>query len=375
MSAWWNLPRAPGNPGILWWDKWLVALTLLAVGAEMAFRTDLPGSPWVIVVGIVIAGSLLWRRTHPLLAVAAAFAVTAVANIAALINEDWNWELFAGVAILLIPYSLMRWGSGREGLAGIGIIAASYLLTIPTLTDLEESIGGIVVLAIPAIIGAEVRALGTRRRNQIKQARIMERGELARELHDTVAHHVSAIAVQAQAGRELAKADPASAVDRLGVIEAEATKTLREMRAMVGALRSGGEAETSPRRGIADLEALAATAKGPLTVNVEMDAGLDHLEPTVDSAIYRMAQESLTNSLRHATGAKTVQIRVSDAGDSVHLEVEDDGIPPLRRGDTGYGLIGMEERAQLLGGTFRAGPSKPRGWIVEADLPKNGAGK
>ena len=196
-----------------------------------------------------------------------------------------------------------------------------------------------------------------------------------RTIRTTVAHHVSAIAVQAQAGREMAKVDPSSAIERLAVIEAEATKTLREMRAMVGALRSSGDLETAPRRGIGDLNALATTTESPLAVDVEVDGSLKDLEPAVDSAIYRLAQESLTNSIRHAMGAKRVRIQVSDGQDWVHLRVEDDGVPAARQGDTGYGLIGMQERTQLLGGTFRAGPSPTRGWVVEATLPKSEANR
>jgi signal transduction histidine kinase len=203
--------------------------------------------------------------------------------------------------------------------------------------------------------------------------KVREREQLARELHDTVAHHVSAIAVQAQAGRAGAAASPQAALDALAVIEREASRTLAEMRAMVGALRYTG-ADLAPQRGVADLHELALRV--PQRLDVEIDDHLGALSPAVDSAIYRIAQEAVTNAGRHARGATRITVRVASSPTHVTLTVADDGAggaydPTMSRG---FGLLGMAERAHLLGGSFSAGPSTPRGWAVVAELPRSGVG-
>ena len=141
------------------------------------------------------------------------------------------------------------------------------------------------------------------------QIRSQERVGLARELHDMVAHHVSAIAVQAQAGRTLAGQRPEAALEALAVIEGEASRTLAEMRAMVRVLRDGAPAEYAPQPGVADLVSLARRDPVPV-VDVEVPDDLDELPLQVDAAVYRLAQEALTNALRHARNASRVEIRV-----------------------------------------------------------------
>jgi signal transduction histidine kinase len=274
--------------------------------------------------------------------------------------------------VLLFPYSLMRWASGKESIAGLLLVWATYLTAIHEAVDLSEVIGGAVVLAIPAILGAEVRSWSGRRRRERGQIRLKERELLARDLHDTVAHHVSAIAIQAQAGKELAKTDPEAALATLSVIEGEASRTLHEMRTMVGALRDGEEPELAPPRGVADLHRLADTAGDAPPVSVELIGEFNDVQPAVDSALYRLAQESITNAIRHARAASRVEVKVVEQPRSVMLTVVDDGEPSLMPAEAGYGIIGMEERTKLLGGSFKAGPAPGKGWRVVAVLPKNG---
>jgi signal transduction histidine kinase len=202
---------------------------------------------------------------------------------------------------------------------------------------------------------------------------LQERAELARELHDTVAHHVSAIAIRAQAGRTLSGTDPKAALEALQVIEEEASKTLAEMRVMVGALRRGEEPELGPVPGIADIERLARdTGEGP-ELSVSISGDLDGIARAVDAAIYRLAQESITNALRHARHATNIEVAITGDGKWARLTVNDDGesrhtgIP-----EPGFGLIGMGERVKLLGGSLETGPGPVRGWVVSAVLPKDG---
>ena len=182
----------------------------------------------------------------------------------------------------------------------------------------------------------------------------------------------SAIAVRAQAGRYVAASDPERAIDSLRVIEEEASRALSEMRVMVGALRDGEGAELKPQRGVSDLLELAREATSPV-VTVQLIGTSDDLSSAVGAAVYRMAQESVTNALKHARNATRVDVRVQEGASDICLTVVDDGEPssaPAER--QGYGLLGMRERAALLGGTFEAGPQRPGGWQVTAQLPRTG---
>jgi len=372
LRSWWAEPRAPENPGRLFWDKWLVVGLIAAAILEGILRTDVVWRPLAILFAIAGAITLLWRRTHPLTVVALLFGSVTLLNIAVLIGGDASFGLYTMVYVLLVPYALLRWGSGRESVLGLAIALVSFVLSILADTsDLGETLGGGLLLFFPAALGAAFRYRANSQMREKEQIRLLEREQLARELHDTVAHHVSAIAIQAQAGRTVAAGDPDAALEALEVIEKEASRTLAEMRAMVGALRLGEEPELAPQRGVADVKILAGTVGEP-AVEVEVFGDLSGLQPAVDTALYRLAQESITNAVRHARDATMVKVRVAGEGPNVRLTVRDDGIgTPLPDSDSGYGLIGMGERATLLGGTFEAGPAEDGGWTVTAVLPKN----
>ncbi len=228
-------------------------------------------------------------------------------------------------------------------------------------------------LLFPAALGASVRYRSTARLREIDQVKLREREQLARELHDTVAHHVSAIAIQAQAGQTVAPAHPEAAVRALEVIEEAASRTLAEMRSMVGVLRDDEEPDLAPQRGVADIERLARDAAHGPRVDVELSGDLDELRPSVGAAMYRLAQESITNAMRHARHATRIDVSVAGEDDWVRLTVRDDGEAKTGGPGPGYGLVGMSERATLLGGTLEAGPS-PEGWTVSAVLPRAGTG-
>jgi signal transduction histidine kinase len=189
-----------------------------------------------------------------------------------------------------------------------------------------------------------------------------------------VAHHVSAIAIQAQAGLVLARSSaPGGAADALEVIDREAARTLTEMRAMVGALRDRrSQSSAAPRRRVADIEQLAATGTDSLRVDVELRGELAGLTPALEAALYRVAQESLTNAQRHAHLATRVEVTVTGTPTEVELTVSDDGARASSLRAPGYGLVGMTERATLLGGTLVAGPGAERGWCVRVVLPRPG---
>src|SRR3954452_16272734 len=337
---------------------------------EGVLRDDVTWRPFVTIVTVGLAPLLLWRRTHPLACVVVGFGTGMVLGLASQLAGIPGVGLNTMVYILVLVYALVRWGSGRQIVIGLAVVLVAAAFSIATdYTGPAELFGGFGILAAAAAGGAAFRYRAESWRRAMNEIRSQERVGLARELHDMVAHHVSAIAVQAQAGRAMAGQRPEVALEALAVIEGEASRTLAEMRAMVRVLRDGAPAEYTPQPGVADLVSLARREPVPV-VDVEVPGDLDGLPLQVDAAVYRLAQEALTNALRHARNASRVEIRVAEGGGTLRLRVTDDGqIDPGRSASHGFGLLGMTERVQLLGGTLLAGPSPEGGWAVDAELP------
>lgn len=384
-------PAIENPPKRVWRDWVLLAIALTSVAIEAVIHTDLVWRPWTLAISFGIAIALMWRRTHPFITTAGALIVISATDLITILTRAGAVEPISGASILVHVYAVFRWGSGRARGVCFGLMMVTYVFgLLKNVEQLEDGIGGIIVFLFPAVIGALVRhhfAVRVQRREQVKYE---QRQQLARELHDTVAHHVSAIAVQAQAGRFLAQSDQptslAGASNALEVIEEEASRALAEMRAMIGSLRdTDSPADMAPLKGLADLPELATagSARYP-AVQISQAGNIDDVRPTVGAAIYRMAQESITNAVRHAHNATNVRVHVVGGADAVTLTVADDGdtssisqSPKQARGmpSGGYGLIGMQERASLLGGNMKAGPnpaSQTRGWLVEATIPCQG---
>lgn len=372
----WAQPRAADPPGPLTRDLLFVAAVAVAATVELLTREQLvwPALSWVVTVGL--AGLLPWRRVRPLLVFVASFATVSAVDVVALLR-DVEWEgLNTSAFMLVLPYALARWGSGREVGIGALVMVVPLGLSVVAGDPVGEVLGGALVVLLSFAVGIAVRSSFELRAEEVAGLRSRERAELARELHDTVAHHVSAIAVQAQAGRVVAGSRPDAAVEALGVIEEEATRALEEMRSMVGALRQGDAADLRPQQGIRDLLRLERTggATGPRVV-VTIAGGLDEVRPSVDAACFRLAQEAVTNSLRHARHASQVDVLVDGDEEHVRVTVVDDGRSSgtSMTSGQGFGLVGMAERAKLLGGTFDAGPRPDGGWTVVATLPRRSA--
>jgi signal transduction histidine kinase len=341
--------------------------------AEVVLRQDLAPWPLLIVAALAVIVPLLWRRTHPLLAVLVCFGTLTAVDIVRILSGAHGVLLNSISATLILAYAVFRWGSGREAACGLGVIllwlAISY---VADPMSLWATIAGYAFFLFAAALGAATRFRAKIRIRDIDQAKAREREQLARELHDTVAHHVSGIAIQAQAGRAIAASHPERAIEALAVIEDAATRTLTELRAIVGVLRASQDTEFAPQPGMAEVERLATHRQARPSVEVTLSGELDDLSPAVEAAIYRLAQESITNARRHARQATQVTVAVTGDDNQIRLTIEDDGSPAGGRTEAGYGLVGMRERATLLGGTFRAGPGAETGWRVEAVLPRTG---
>lgn len=370
LAGMWAEPR-PAGPPVRVWRDWALFSGLVAISLiEVLLREDRAWAPLVVGVSVVVAACLLWRRTRPLAAVAAAFGTLLAFDIARIVAIDaTGLDSIAGV--LVLPYALLRWGAGREAALGLGIILIWLPVTLAAVpTSPAEMVAGYGFFLFSAALGAAVRYRTSSRVREIEQVRLRQRNELARELHDTVGHRVSAIAVQAQAGRALSAADPKRALATLVTIEEEASRTLKEMRALVGVLRDGTDADLAPRRGLADIERLARPGGEVLGVRVQVSNDVEAVDPAVSTALYLIAAEAVNNATRHASGATKVTVDVTASRSQVRLRVHDDGVASTTSfPHVGYGLRGMAERANLLGGTLRAGPDPDGGWTVDASLP------
>jgi len=343
----------------------LVPLAVL----EGVLRPDLPWRYFSVALTLGLIPTLLWRRTRPLPMVAIVFSCT---GLVALFTGGESAETNTMAFLLIVMYSLFRWGSGREAVIGLAIMLVGVSVPIASgRLPLPDAIGAFAVMLSALALGVAFRYRAGTRARELDRVKLLEREQLARDLHDTVAHHVSAMAIRAQAGLAVAATRPEAAAEALRVIEAEAGRALTEMNAMVRVLRRDRPAELAPGRRITDLRELAGRPRVGPAVDVELSGDLDGIPPSVEAAVYRIAQESVTNARRHARHATRVEVRVSADDASVRLRVSDDGdTAPLRlTASPGYGLIGMIERAHLLGGTCTAGPGPERGWTVTAVLP------
>lgn len=377
LRSLWSEPAVPNPPARTWRDWALVGLLIPVAVLEGILRPDVVWRPAVTLLAIGTVMTLLWRRTHPFAMTALVFGAVSVVTIAGLVSgvRGSTLGLYTMAVCLLLPYDLFRWGSGRSARFALSILlVAGTTGMIEDYTGVGAAIGGYLVLFFPAVLGAEVRHLTTSRQRELDDVRRGEREQIARELHDTVAHHVSAIVIQAQAGLTVGPTRPRAATDALEVIEEEASRTLEEMRAIVGSLRHAGEAELAPQPDARDIARLAADAPGAARVDVELRGDVDGLSPAIQTAVYRLAQEAITNARRHARHATRIEVSVDAVDGWVRLAVRDDGRGHPRRGGgrAGFGIVGMTERVTLLGGTFHAGPDS-EGWSVTASLPIDGA--
>jgi signal transduction histidine kinase len=236
-----------------------------------------------------------------------------------------------------------------------------------------------VVLAIA--VGLYLRSLDDRRARSVAAARRAQRLQLARDLHDYVAHDVSEMLAQAQAGQILAEQDPRQAMAAFRRIEQAALQALASMDRTVRMLHDADDSAAgrrTPLPGLADLPDLADrfSAGGDATIHLDIDPRLD--EPIVPREVaataYRVVVEALTNIRRHAPAARTVEVTLRRTRPGLEITVTDDAGPqattpgPARRRG-GLGLPGLTEGVQALGGSLTAGPRDPRGWRVAAVLP------
>lgn len=369
----WAEPAPDDPPSRSPWDKVIVPGLMAAGLAEALLASNVAWRVATIAVVVSLPLVLLWRRTHPLRTAAVVFSAYAALHTAMLLGGVTSTTVNFGV-IALSVYSLVRWASGRHAVIGlvIAVVGTAIAGSTGDLRQQDSAIGMPVTFIVIVLIGFAARSAQDRRAARISEARMSERNRIARELHDTVAHHVSAIAVQAQGAQEVLSTDPQAAAEALAVIEDAASMTLTEMRKMVGALRDDTPPELAPARGLGDVVRIGETPGPGPRVDVQLSGDLENLSQSIEAGLFRLTQEAVTNARRHARNATRVAVHVDGSADDVHLTVSDDGDPTTHNG-AGYGLVGMMERAELLGGTLQAGPGPNRGWVIDATLPRVGS--
>ena len=312
-----------------------------------------------------------WARAFPLQATAIVFVVYGALHMAMLVANVES-RVVNPFTLLVLTHVLVRWGSGRQITIGVGLAGVCWIVVVSTHSDpLAGTIFETIFIALPVFSGAAMRRSAELRRARDMEVRLKERNRIARDLHDTIAHRMTAVAIQAQAGRAVAASDPGAVVETLTAIEDTASSSLREMRKIIGALRDSGAALGSQHT-IAEIERIANSVTGEIPVNVKLKGELGDLEASVEAGLFWVAQEAITNARRHSRRASRISVLISGSAGAVRLTVTDDGEPvrPGANAGSGYGIIGMTERTALLGGRLQVGPGPTDHWIVEAYILK-----
>jgi signal transduction histidine kinase len=351
-------PSFPGPAG-------LHTAGVLVLAAGLAVRRRAPG----LALGAVMADVLLeWSYSSDTISLTA-FGGALVAFYSVGAHRDLPGaavRLGAGLAVLVAmdvadmiardgtlvgsageyPFVFVAWGTG---------VAARRLRL--RASDLEDRVG----------------ALARERDEKARAAAAEERARIARELHDVVAHSVSTMVLQAGGARQVLRSHPDDADEALRSAERTGRQALRELRRLLGILRTDQGPQLDPQPGVADVEPLVERMRDAgLPVELQLSGEAVAVAPGFDLAAYRIVQEALTKVLKHAGRVETT-VRLDFAADALDLVIRNRGPIPEQNGDgRGHGLVGMRERVALYGGSLRAGPDDAGGFTVHARLPLEG---
>lgn len=369
----------------------LIVIAAIEMAFEVALRYGAPTGPttpkWFAATATaLIAMPLLARRRFPFAAPVSVWGLAAALSFVdgRLVGFTTTASVIGLVAAYLLG-NLRDKMLGRVGLAVVLIGAVIVMYNNPS-----HSTGGLVVLPAMFLIGwlagfalrerstqaeeAEDRAARAEQ-ERAAAARIAvaeERGRIARELHDVVAHAVSVMVLQVGAVRHRLPQSLTEDKDALIDVEKAGRAALAEMRRLLGAMHDGGDVELAPQPGLDNLDALAErVSRAGLPVHLQVEGEIVQLPRAVELSAYRIVQEGLTNSLKHAQASRadvTVRYRAED----LELEVRDDGVGTSSSDGLGHGLVGIQERVKIYGGEMSAGAGSKGGFVLNARLPLEG---
>ena len=366
-------------------DALLAAVVAGVTIVAVVVQSRVDDEPMTTFGAILLAGQfvpLVWRRRAPVAVAAAVFACAAGYGMAELPDPPVTFAPLLGVYTLAasrprrisVPFGLIVMAAGALAIglthdADPADVTTSYFTGITAWVIGDTTRGQ----------RERVRWLDERRADAARQAARDERIRIARDLHDVVAHHVSVIAVQAEAAQEVLATRPDRASAAMGHVADTARSALGELRRVLGVLRS--DALLTPQPDLAALDDLVASVREaglPVTLRWNGAAGDDGddgpapppVDPMVGLTAYRVVQEALTNVLKHAGPCHAeVVLAVDPADRALEVTIADDGRGPGSADGTGQGLVGMRERVAVLGGQFRAGAGDSGGYTVHARLP------
>ncbi len=375
----------------------LVVETVIVTRAELI--DPVVPMPVGVLLALVVATPLAWRRVVPLVTIAVSGPATGLFTML-------GYELgVAGLTLLVALYSIAAYGTRHDAQVSL-VITAGFVVVGLLVSWLRHGAVEPVGAAVTALILGGAWAFGDRtraRRQVMMQLRVRaeeaereqelvrrlaaadERRRIARELHDIVAHAVSVVVVQAGAGRRIAARDPAAAIPVLEDIEDSGREALAELRRLVTVLRDGGGAERpdDPQPTVDDIgELVTRLVEAGVPIRLVREGEPGELPSGIEVSAYRIVQESLTNVLKHAGKVSEVVVVVARDASGLDLVITDDGrgtrpppapegtdAPAARDGVAGAGLVGMRERVALFGGRLHAGPRDTGGFEVRAHLP------
>jgi signal transduction histidine kinase len=365
----------------------VLALLLLLTSVRWFFHQDQA----IVLVALALTLPLVLRRSFPV-------TVFGLVSLSAFIQwllaiPIWPVDIAVLVALYTVGTRASRWMADAAlavCLVGVGLAWSSAP---------ARHHAGLLGFLAPAVLVIAISVVGrnmrTRRRylqeleeravrlererHALARAAVAEeRARIAREMHDVVAHTVSVMVAQADGAGVAVRDAPDKAEAALDVIADAGREALAELRRLLGVLREGAENGTAPQPGLADVETLLASvrASGLPVRYVQQGLVVGELEPTLALAAYRIVQESLTNTLKHAGPSTPTEVRFRHSPQSVEVEIVDQGTAaegtPVK--DGGHGLSGMRERVALFAGQLTAGPTPTGGWRVHAVLPIRGRG-
>ncbi|MFD9406338.1 sensor histidine kinase [Streptomyces sp. NPDC059989] len=371
--------------------RWTRNDALVAVGAAavdlvgFSFGSQPEGVPITVTAAFALVAaalSLLARRSHPVAVLAAVLALGVVPNLATPVVSA-HFSLSLAIAL----YSVARF-------CRPAVVAGALLASVPlpavgmggTLLPagwilFADAVAAILVVITAVVVKRRQREVAAQHTLQAERALAEERRRIARELHDIVAHHITTMQLMAGGARANLAHDPGVAREALVTLEDCGRMALREMRQLLDVLRAGEEAEDTPpapQPGAGDLDRIITESRLAGTeTEFTVDGPVRPLPPTVGLTVFRIVQEALTNTRKHA-GEARAHVRLTYGPDEVAVEVRDDGAGAWAPGPRpapprpGYGLIGMHERVALQGGTLEAAALDGGGFRVAARLPVPG---